>query len=79
MHIDEEMRPPPPAGNGSRPRQYADLVTDDFRLHRSLFTDPKIFNKEMDRIFAGTWVYLLHESEIAVPNDFRCGRSDAAR
>ena len=25
----------------------------------------------MDRILGGTWVYLLHESEIAAPNDFQ--------
>ena len=32
----EEIRPPPPAGSGSGSPQYADLVTDDFRLHRCL-------------------------------------------
>lgn len=47
-----------------------DLVQPD-RVHRRVYTDSSIFAREMDHIFAGTWVYLLHESEIAQPNDFR--------
>ncbi len=54
--------------------QYRDLVTDDFRVHRSVFTDPQIFEDEMIRIFGGTWVYLLHESEISAPFDFETRR-----
>ncbi|MBN9426118.1 MAG: Rieske 2Fe-2S domain-containing protein [Burkholderiales bacterium] len=46
------------------------LVQDD-RVHRSVYTDSRIFALEMDRIFAAGWVYLLHESEIAQPHDFR--------
>ena len=51
-------------------RRYGELVTDDFRVHRSIFTDPAIFEDEMTRIFGGTWIYLLHESEIPEPFDF---------
>ena len=43
-------------------RRYGELVTDDFRVHRSVFTDPAIFDDELTRIFGGTWIYLLHES-----------------
>ena len=46
------------------------LVQAD-RVHRSVYTDEHIFSREMDHVFAGTWVYLLHESEIANPSDFR--------
>ena len=56
------------------PLDYGALVTDDFRVHRSVFTDPKIFEDEMVRIFGGTWVYLLHESEIPEPFDFQTRR-----
>ncbi|TNY02998.1 Rieske 2Fe-2S domain-containing protein, partial [Escherichia coli] len=30
-----------------------------------------IFAREMNNIFAATWVYLAHESEIPEPNDFK--------
>lgn len=48
------------------------LVRPDGMVHRKLFTDPAIFDKEMVNIFGGTWVFLLHESEIPNPNDFKC-------
>lgn len=48
-----------------------DRVVQPDRVHRSAYTDPAIFAREMDNVFAGTWVYLLHESEIPEPNDFR--------
>lgn len=63
--------------HGARP-EYRELVTDDYRVHRSVFTDPQIFDEEMKRIFHGTWVYLLHASELPEPHDFqtrRVGRS----
>jgi phenylpropionate dioxygenase-like ring-hydroxylating dioxygenase large terminal subunit len=55
-------------------RRYGELVTDDFRVHRSVFTDPAIFEDEMTRIFGSTWIYLLHESEIPEPFDFKTRR-----
>ena len=70
MSIDEAIEQAQPANCAPRSRRYGDLITDDFRVHRSVFTDPRIFADEMDRIFGGTWVYLLHESEILSPNDF---------
>lgn len=50
---------------------YAHLVTDDYRVHRSAYVDPAVFEAEMARIFGGTWVYLLHESEIPDSGSFR--------
>lgn len=52
---------------------WTDLVRSD-RVHRSLYTDPVIFTKEMARIFAHTWVYLAHESQLPEPNSFRTAR-----
>lgn len=40
------------------------------RVHRSLYTDPEIFALEMERIFARTWVYVGHESQVKQPGDY---------
>jgi len=40
------------------------------RVDRSIFTDPEIFELEMERIWEGNWIYLAHESQIPNPNDF---------
>jgi benzoate/toluate 1,2-dioxygenase alpha subunit len=41
-----------------------------FRVHRTMFTDPELFELEMRYIFESSWVYLAHESQIAKPLDF---------
>lgn len=41
----------------------ADRVQAD-RVHTSLYTDPAIFETEMDKIFASTWVWVAHASEV---------------
>jgi phenylpropionate dioxygenase-like ring-hydroxylating dioxygenase large terminal subunit len=48
---------------------YKALVQDD-RIHASLYTDPRIFDEEMERIFQRGWVFVGHESEIAQPGEF---------
>jgi phenylpropionate dioxygenase-like ring-hydroxylating dioxygenase large terminal subunit len=53
------------------PGKYDHLVLPNGLIHRSVYTDPKIFDEEMVKIFGGTWVFLLHESEIPNPNDFK--------
>ncbi len=57
-------------GSGAGP--YDALVRPDGMVHRTLFTDPAIFDQEMTRIFGGTWVFLVHESELPQANDFKC-------
>ncbi|MPZ72559.1 MAG: Rieske 2Fe-2S domain-containing protein [Nitriliruptorales bacterium] len=55
-------------------RPPADLVVETdatFRVHASLYTDPALFDAEMDRIFGSAWVYLCHESELPNPGDYR--------
>jgi phenylpropionate dioxygenase-like ring-hydroxylating dioxygenase large terminal subunit len=59
-----------PAIESSNP--YDDLVRPDGMVHRTLFTDPAIFDQEMVKIFGGTWVFLLHETEIPNADDFKC-------
>lgn len=61
-----------PADRTARtPGRYDALVRPDGRVHRSLFTDPAIFEEEMVKVFGGTWVFLLHETEIPNPHDFK--------
>lgn len=53
---------------------YSDLVVetaDDFRVDTRIYTDPVIFEDEMDQIFEATWVYVGHTSEVAKPGDFK--------
>ncbi len=38
--------------------------------HRSIFTDPQLFEFEMKHIFEGNWVFLAHESHLAEPGDY---------
>ncbi|HUF76249.1 MAG TPA: aromatic-ring-hydroxylating dioxygenase subunit beta [Longimicrobiales bacterium] len=49
------------------PIDYKELVQDD-RIHASLYTDPRIFEEEMDRIFHRGWVFVGHDSEVLVSN-----------
>lgn len=51
------------------------LVQDDpenksFFVDKQVFTDPRIFELEMERIFESSWVFLCHESLIPDNNDF---------
>lgn len=41
------------------------------RTHIDIYSDPKIFEQEMERIFHRTWVFVGHDSEIAKPGDFK--------
>ncbi len=52
-----------------RARDIASLVQHD-RVHTSLYRDPALFAMEMERIFASTWVWVAHESDIKEPGAF---------
>jgi len=48
-----------------------------FRIGRDMFTEPELFDLEMELIFEKNWIYACHESEIANQHDFltmRAGR-----
>jgi len=49
----------------------ADLITDDWRLHGSIYTSPEIFALERERIFRTSWLYVAHESEVREPGDYK--------
>jgi anthranilate 1,2-dioxygenase (deaminating, decarboxylating) large subunit len=42
-----------------------------------MFTEPELFDLEMEMIFEKNWIYACHESEMPNPNDYitmRAGR-----
>ncbi len=41
-----------------------------YRVARGVFTDPELFDLEMELIFEKSWIYACHESELANKNDF---------
>jgi phenylpropionate dioxygenase-like ring-hydroxylating dioxygenase large terminal subunit len=47
------------------------------RVHRRIYTDPAIFERELERIFGAAWIYVGHESQVKQPGDYfatRIGR-----
>ena len=48
---------------------YERLIDAD-RVHGSLYTDPRVFADELERIWYRTWVYVGHESEVPQPGDY---------
>jgi phenylpropionate dioxygenase-like ring-hydroxylating dioxygenase large terminal subunit len=62
--------------NGRAKIDYSAFVKED-RVHGRVYTDPDIFEEELDKIFYRGWVYVGHASEIPSPGDFcvtRIGR-----
>lgn len=45
-------------------------LIEPHRIHASLYTDPAIWEAELERIWYRTWVFVGHESEISEPNDY---------
>jgi fatty-acyl-CoA synthase len=50
-------------------RDLSSLIEAD-RVHSSLYTDPAIYAREMERIWYRTWVFVGHVSEIPEPGDY---------
>jgi phenylpropionate dioxygenase-like ring-hydroxylating dioxygenase large terminal subunit len=49
--------------------RWDELIQPD-RVHGSLYTDPEVFEAELERIWYRTWVYVGHVSEVPEPNDY---------
>ena len=49
--------------------QISAMVEPD-RAHRKAYTDPEIFDLEMERIFERTWIYMGHESQVKNSGDY---------
>lgn len=41
-----------------------------FRVSRSTYTDPALFEAEMEAVFSKCWLFVGHDSELAKPGDF---------
>lgn len=54
----------------STPEPIAARLAND-SVHASLYLDPDVFERELDRIFHKGWVYVAHESEVPDPGSFR--------
>ena len=46
-----------------------DLIRDA-HVHRSVYTDPALFDLELERLFGRAWVYLAHGSEVRDAGDY---------
>jgi benzoate/toluate 1,2-dioxygenase subunit alpha len=46
-----------------------DLVRES-EVHRDVYVDQDIFRLEMEHLFANTWVYLGHDSQVSKPGDY---------
>ena len=40
------------------------------RVHKRVYTDPALFELEMERIWGRAWVFIGHESQVKTPGDF---------
>lgn len=49
--------------------RWSELVRED-RVHRSLYTDAAVFAAELRTVFARTWLYVAHESQLPDPHSF---------
>ncbi|HEY8856973.1 MAG TPA: aromatic ring-hydroxylating dioxygenase subunit alpha [Rugosibacter sp.] len=47
-----------------------DVPGETFKVHRSVYTDPALFELEIKHVWEATWIYIGHESQIPNPNDF---------
>ncbi len=55
--------------------QLSELVDDRvdegvFRVDRAVYTDPALFEKEIEQIFEKCWVFLCHESQVEKHGDY---------
>jgi fatty-acyl-CoA synthase len=53
----------------TRQTDLGELIQPD-RVHGSLYTDPAIFELELERIWYRTWVFVGHVSEVPEPGDY---------
>ena len=47
-----------------------DYLIQPHRVSGRIYTDPEIFDREMEKIFGATWLYIAHESQVSEPGDY---------
>ena len=45
-------------------------LVEPCRMHRSIYTDPEIFELEMARIWGRAWIFIGHESQVPDAGDY---------
>lgn len=53
-----------------KPHELVQEKNDSFLVHTSAYTDPYIFDLEMQRIFESNWIFVAHESQIPEIGDY---------
>jgi phenylpropionate dioxygenase-like ring-hydroxylating dioxygenase large terminal subunit len=56
------------------PSAVPDALFDGTLLDKKVYTDPAVFDLEMERLFARTWILLGHESQVPEPGSYFLGR-----
>jgi phenylpropionate dioxygenase-like ring-hydroxylating dioxygenase large terminal subunit len=46
-------------------------MVEEGRVHKSLYSDPEIFEAELDKVFNNNWVFVGHESEVPEAGSFK--------
>ena len=49
--------------------QLAGLIREDC-VHKKVYTDPEVFDLEMERIWNRSWIYVGHDSQVKQPGDY---------
>ncbi len=49
-------------------------LVEPHRVHRRVYTDPDVFDLEMERLFGRLWVFVAHDSQIPEPGRWVRGR-----
>ncbi len=47
-----------------------DELVQDGLVSRKIFIDEAIYRRELEKVFARSWLFLGHESQIANPGDY---------
>jgi benzoate/toluate 1,2-dioxygenase subunit alpha len=51
-------------------RQAIAALVRETEVHRDLYVDPEVFALEMEHLFANTWIYVGHESQVPRKGDY---------
>lgn len=47
-----------------------EALVRDTEVHKSVYTDPELFELEMEHLFAATWIYVGHASQVPNKGDY---------
>lgn len=51
--------------------QSAAEMVEEGRVHKALYSDPEIFEEELEKVFNNTWVWVGHESEVPEAGSYK--------